>query len=459
VPIQVYAQTRSVLAVGLVGVAGLLPLVVFGLYGGAIADAVDRRRLVLLTTSGQLLLALVLVAQAVADVRSTALLYAVIACQAALFSIDSPARQAFVPRLLPKELLPSANALKQVEFNLGVTIGPLLAGVLVAQLGYGAAYALDALTFLAALVAVSGLPSMPPAGGGRRAGLASVLEGLSFLRTRQVLLTTFVVDLVAMVFAMPRALFPALDEQVYGGGPQTAGLLYSALATGALLGALFSGWVRRVHRHGVAVLAAIGVWGLAVTLFGFADVLWLGVLCLAVAGAADMVSAVFRTAILQAAAPDDMRGRLGGVFIVVVAGGPRLGDARAGGGAELVGLQGASVTGGLAVVGITAAVAAAIQRVPTGRRADPGRACNRRMSRCWARSRAAGGGVALAIAAACAASVGESSSPVSGWPDKCLPDDGWLSRSFIAVPPGQARPPSPRGGGGRGAGSRRRCSR
>jgi MFS family permease len=357
VPLQVYAQTRSTVAVGLVGLAGLLPLVLFGLYGGAIADAVDRRKLVLFTTTTQLLIALVLVAQAVADVGSTLLLYALVACQAAMFAIDSPARHAFVPRLLPKELLPSANALKQVEFNLGVTVGPLLAGVLVARFGYGAAYALDALTFLAAVVAVAGLPSMPPAGGGRRAGTASVLEGLSFLRRRQVLLMTFVVDLVAMVFAMPRALFPALSEQVFGGGEQTAGILYSSLAVGALVGALFSGWLGRIHRHGVAVLLAILAWGLSITLFGLTDVLWLAVLCLAAAGLSDMVSAVFRTAILQAAAPDEMRGRLGGVFIVVVAGGPRLGDARAGGAAELVGLQGSSVAGGLTVVAVTAAIA------------------------------------------------------------------------------------------------------
>ncbi len=362
VPLQVYAQTRSAAAVGLVGLAGLLPLIVFGLYGGAIADAVDRRKLVLLTVGGQVLLSAVLVAQAAAGLEKTWLLYAVVACQAGLFAIDSPARQAFVPRLLPTELLPAANALKQVEFNLAVTIGPLLAGLLVARFGYASAYGLDALSFGAALVAVRGLPPMPPAGGGRRAGTASVLEGLAFLRTRQVLLMTFVVDIVAMVFAMPRALFPALAQEVYGGGEQTAGILYSSLAVGALLGALFSGWLGRVHRHGIAVLGAIVAWGLSVTLFGLADRLWLAVLCLAAAGLSDMVSAVFRTAILQAAAPDEMRGRLGGVFIVVVAGGPRLGDARAGGGAELVGLQGSSVAGGLAVVGITLAIAAGATR-------------------------------------------------------------------------------------------------
>jgi MFS family permease len=362
VPIQVYEQTRSAAAVGLVGLAGLLPLVVFGLYGGAVADAVDRRRLVLLTTLGQLLLSTVLVVQAVTDLGSTALLYAVVAGQAGLFAVDSPARQAFVPRLLPVELLPAANAVKQVEFNLGVTLGPLLAGLLVARFGYTSAYLLDAVSFAAVLLAVSGLPSMPPEGGGRRAGTASVLEGLAFLRTQPVLLMTFVVDIVAMVFAMPRALFPALADEVFGGGPQTAGALYSALAAGALLGAVFGGWLGRVHRQGLAVLVAIVGWGAAIVCFGLTSSLWLALVFLAAAGAADMVSAVFRTAILQAAAPDEMRGRLGGVFIVVVAGGPRLGDARAGGGAELVGLQGSVVAGGLAVVGLTAAIGAAVPR-------------------------------------------------------------------------------------------------
>ena len=371
VPLQVYDQTGSAFAVGLVGLAGLLPLVLFGLYGGTVADAVDRRRLVLLTTTGQAVLSAVLLCQAVADLRSTWLLYAVVACQAGLFALDSPARQAFVPHLLGNDLLPAANALRQVEFNIGVTAGPLLAGLLVGRFGFSAAYGLDAVSFAASLWAVSSLPSMPPVGGGRRAGLASVVEGLRFLATRPVLLLTFVVDLVAMVFAMPRALFPALAEQVYGGGPEVAGALYSALAAGALLGALGGGWFGRVRRQGVAVLVAIVVWGLAIALFGLTDLLWLGLLMLAVAGAADMVSAVFRTSILQAAAPDEMRGRLGGVFIVVVAGGPRLGDARAGGGASLVGLQGAVVAGGLACVGLVCAIAAVVPRFRAYDARDP----------------------------------------------------------------------------------------
>ena len=362
VPLQVYAQTRSTFAVGLVGLAGLLPLVVFGLYGGAVADAVDRRTLVLCTTVGQVLLTSVLLAQALLGSEATWLLYAVVAGQAALFAVDSPARQAFVPRLLPRELLPAANALRQVEFNTGVVLGPLLAGVLVGRYGYATAYAVDAASFAASLWAVASLPSMAPEGGGRRAGLASVVEGLRFLGTRPVLLLTFVVDLVAMVFAMPRALFPAIAEQVYGGGPQTAGVLYSALAAGALVGALGGGWFGRIHRQGLAVVVAIVAWGAAITLFGATDLLWVGLLGLALAGAADMVSAVFRSAILQAAAPDELRGRLGGVFIVVVAGGPRLGDARAGAGAGLVGLQGAVVAGGLACIGLTLAVAAVVPR-------------------------------------------------------------------------------------------------
>jgi MFS family permease len=371
VPIQVYAQTHSGAAVGFVGLAGLLPLIVFGLYGGAIADAVDRRRLVLLTTSGQTLLSAALFAQAVAGLHSTALLYAIVAVQAGLFAMDSPARSAFTPRLLPPYLLPAAQALRMVEFNVGVTVGPLIAGLLVAGPGYAAAYGLDAVSFGATLWAVRSLPPMPPVGGGRKAGTASVLEGLAFLRTRPVLFMTFVVDLIAMVFAMPRALFPSIAHDVYGGGPQTAGALYSALAAGALLGAVFGGWFGRVHRQGLAVLVAILAWGAAIIGFGLADRLWVGLLMLAAAGCSDMVSAVFRSTILQTAAPDEMRGRLGGVFIVVVAGGPRLGDGRAGLGSALVGPTGAVVAGGLVVVALTAACAAAVPRFTRYDTRDP----------------------------------------------------------------------------------------
>jgi MFS family permease len=362
VPLQVYAQTSSAAAVGLVGIAGLVPLIVLGLYGGAVADAVDRRKLVLATTAAQAGLSAILLAQAVAGVRWTWLLYAVVAVQSGLFALDSPARQAFVPRLLPVRLLPAANALRQVEFNIGMTAGPLLAGVIVATAGYGAAYALDAVSFTASLWAVASLPSMAPEGGGRKAGLASVLEGLRFLATRKVLMLTFVVDIIAMVFGMPRALFPSLADKVFGGGEATAGAMYSALAAGALVGALFGGWFGRVYKQGVAVLAAIVAWGACIIGFGLTGRLWLALLLLAGAGAADMISAVFRTAILQAAAPDEMRGRLGGVFIVVVAGGPRLGDGRSGAFASWFGVQEAVVLGGILVICLTLLVAVLVPR-------------------------------------------------------------------------------------------------
>ncbi len=362
VPLQVYAQTRSAAAVGLVGIVGLVPLIVFGLYGGAVADAVDRRRLVLATTSVQAVLSAILLAQALAGLEQTWLLYAVVAVQSGLFALDSPARQAFVPRLLPPHLLPSANALRQVEFNIGMTGGPLLAGFLVYASGFPAAYGLDAVSFAASLWAVASLPSMAPEGGGTKAGLASVLEGLRFLKTRQVLLLTFVVDIIAMVFGMPRALFAPLADQVYGGGEAAAGAMYAAIPAGALLGAVFGGWFSRIHRQGIAVIVAILAWGGCVLGFGLSGSLWLALLFLAGAGAADMVSAVFRTAILQTAAPDGMRGRLGGVFIVVVAGGPRLGDGRSGGFASWFGLQEAVVIGGVLVIALTLVVAALAPR-------------------------------------------------------------------------------------------------
>ena len=371
VPLQVYAQTRSAAAVGLVGLVGLVPLVVLGLYGGAVADAVDRRKLVLLTTSVQAGLSSLLAVQAMAGVHRTWLLYVIVAVQSGLFAIESPARGAIIPRLLPKEQLPQANALRMTEFNLGLFAGPLVAGVLVSVSGFATAYLVDALSFAASFWAISLLPPMEPEGGGTRAGLSSVLEGLRFLATRQVLYMTFVVDIIAMVFGMPRALFPSMADGVFHGGPTEAGAMFSAMALGALLGAAFGGWFGRVHRQGLAVLVSILGWGVCIVGFGLTGQLWLALLLLAGAGAADMVSAVFRSAILQSAAPDAMRGRLGGVFIVVVAGGPRLGDGRSGGMASLTGLQGSVVVGGLLVIALTVLAAVLVPRFAAYDSRDP----------------------------------------------------------------------------------------
>ena len=361
---QVYLLTRSSFAVGLVGLCGLLPLVFGGLYGGALVDAFDRRLVALWSGVGLWLCSGVLVVQALADVNSVALLYVVVGAQAALFAVNNPARSAMIPRLLPAPLLPAANALGMASFNLGFTLGPLLGGVVIAWYGVEAAYALDALTFTAAVYAVLRLPSIPPENAaGRAPGLRSVVEGLRFLRNAPNLRMTFVIDLCAMVLAQPRALFPALAITVFAGSATTLGLLQAAPAIGSLVAFAVSGWISRIHRHGLAIAIAVLAYGASVALAGVGVIGWPGALWLAVAflagsGAADMVSAAYRTTMLQAAAPDALRGRLQGVFTVVVAGGPRLGDFLIGTLAELTSEELAMVIGGIAcVVGVLVAVA------------------------------------------------------------------------------------------------------
>ena len=350
VPVQMFALTKSSFAVGMLGLAALVPLVVFGIIGGAIADAMDRRRLVLMTSAGAAVVSMLLLLQAVLDVGQPWLLYVLVFAQAALFAVDSPARRSLIPRLIAPSQIPAASALGQAMFSFGVVLGPLVGGSLIGAFGLSWAYAIDVCSFGAALWAAALLPSLRPEGGGRAAGVGSILEGLRFLRTKPVVLMTFAVDINAMVFGMPRALFPALAVGTFGGGPRTVGLLYAAPAAGALLAAVLSGWLGQVRRQGLAVLFAVAAWGAAIVAFGLTSTLWLGLLMLAIAGAADMVSAVFRTAILTAATPDELRGRLSGVFIAVVAGGPRLGDVEAGAVAAVSSTQVSVVSGGVACI-------------------------------------------------------------------------------------------------------------
>src|SRR3954470_7968260 len=359
IPLQVYAITKSSFYVGLVGLVVVGPLVVMGLLGGAIADAVDRRRLTLVTSTGLMFLSVLLAVLAAAGVHLLWPLYLIAGVQGAFAATDSSARGAILPRLVRRELLPSANALGQLGFQTGLSIGPLLGGLLVATLGFAWAYGLDAVSFVAVLYAIWRLPAMPPEGGGSRAGVASVLEGLRFLGPRKNLLMTFLVDINAMVFGMPRALFPAIGATWFHGGAGTVGLLAAAPSLGALIGAVTSGWASRIRRQGLAVLVSVVVWGGSIALFGFTRVLWVGLALLALAGAADMVSAIFRNTILQVATPDALRGRLQGVFIVVVTGGPRIGDVEAGSVAAVFGTQVSVVSGGLACmagVGVLAAL-------------------------------------------------------------------------------------------------------
>lgn len=368
--LQVYDLTGSTFHVGLVGPFALVPLVSLGLYGGAIVDAHDRRKVVIASSSGLLLAGLGFAVQAWLDVGEVWLLYGLVAVQNGFLALNGPARTAIIPRLLPTSLLPAANALSGLSMGTAVTVGPLLAGPLIALAGYGAAYSVQAVMLAIALVTLVALPPLPPQGEVRRAGLGSVLEGLRYLRTRPNLRMTFFADLAAMILAMPRALFPAIAAEVLGGGPTTVGILVAAIAAGSLLASLLSGPLGQVRRQGLAVLGAVVTWGSAVAAFGVVVmlspgppagggahwILWPAVGCLVVAGAADTVSAVFRHTILQAATPDHLRGRLQGVFIVVVSGGPLLGDTVLGSVADLLTEPLAAIAGGLACVAVVVAL-------------------------------------------------------------------------------------------------------
>jgi MFS family permease len=353
VPVQVYAMTHSSLAVGAIGLAVAVPLIGVGLLGGSLADAVDRRKLVLVTSSGLALLSAVFAIQAALDLRQLWLLYVVLALQSCLFAVDQPARSTFIPRLLPPQRISAATALTQLSFQLSGTVGPLLAGVVIAVAGLKAAYLTDAATFAVAVYAVARLRAMPPEGGGAAPGVAAVAEGLRWVRHQPVIAMIFLVDLNAMIFGMPRAIFPALAATHFGGGSRTVGLLFAAPAIGGLLGAAFSGPLTHVSRQGMAVLVSVAIWGASIAGFSVSRSLVLGAVLLALAGAADMVSAVFRQTILLQNVPDALLGRLSAVNFVVVAGGPRLGDLEAGGVATLTTPVFSAVSGGLAcLVGV-----------------------------------------------------------------------------------------------------------
>lgn len=345
---QVWELTHSSFWVGLLGMANLIPLIVFGLWGGAVADAVDRRKLLIVGSLIAWAATLFIFVQALLDLRNIFLIFAAVALNSTGFAITGPTRGAIIPRIMEPELVPAANALNSLVYSIGAVAGPMVGAVALANGGFAAAYAVDALLFGGSLYAALRLPSLPPLGEVTRPGARAVVEGLSFIVRSPVLLMSFVVDIIAMVFAMPRALFPELTAERFGGSMLALGWMNSAMAMGAVAGALFSGWVGRVTRQGVALSIVIAVWGVAVAAAGLVHDLWLVVLFMAVGGVADVISSVWRQSILQLYAPDEMRGRLQGAFMVVVAGGPRLGDLRAGATATAFGLTGAWVGGGIA---------------------------------------------------------------------------------------------------------------
>lgn len=398
VPVQMYALTRDSFWVGLLGVAALVPLLIFGLWGGAVADLVDRRRLLLASSSLMWAATSGLLVQAVAGVDSPVLLLALVAVQSSAHAVSSPTRYAIIPRVVPADLVPAANTLSFTTFTAGGVLGPLTAGVIFAAyplpVALPVAYAIDVLLFTVSFWATLRLPAMPPrpadqtsqpaeadnpaeagasgaSGGARSAvrGLRGVADGLRYLAGTPVLLLSFAIDIVAMVLAMPRAMFPEVAQDRFGGGA-AIGWLYSAIALGSVLGGLTSGWIGRVRRQGVALVVAVVGWGLAIAAAGLARQLWLMIGLLAMAGAADLVSAVFRQSMLQVYAPDRLRGRIQGVNTIVVAGGPRLGDLRAGATAAAFGVGFSWVAGGLAAAVLALLLAAAFPAL-LRYRADP----------------------------------------------------------------------------------------
>ncbi|CAG7612501.1 MFS transporter [Leucobacter soli] len=368
VGLHIYELTQSTLAVSFVALWALGPMILSGFVGGALADRYDRRTVALVTACVAWVSIATMTTIAFLGVEATWPYYALAAVNAASATILGTARGAIQPRLLPVQLLPAAAALAGITMGVAITLGPAIAGVLVAAVGFAWTYLLDAVLFIGAFVGILGLPSMRPEGGRSAPGLASVLESLRFLRRAPNVRATFIFDLIAMTLGQPRVVFPAVGALLIGGGAVTVGLLTAAFAIGALLSSLVSGPLGQVRRQGRAVTLAIAVYGACIALFGLvllvsrligatgsADrtivpALVLAGIALAGAGAADNISAVFRTTILQAAAPDDVRGRMQGIFYVVVAGGPRVGDLIAGALATLIALWAPALLGGLVIV-------------------------------------------------------------------------------------------------------------
>jgi MFS family permease len=348
VAFQAYILTHSTLVVGLVSLVQLAPTLVGAMGGGAIADSMDRRRL--------LILAQVMLAAASGGLAFNAfmphpelwVLYVATSASAAFQGLDWPTRLALMPMILPAEDLSSAYALQSLVSSASVVVGPSVAGLVIARFGLGAVYTVDVVSYGASLAAAILLPSLPPTAGGTPTSFRSVLDGLKFLRSERLLMATFGIDLVAMTFGMPKAVFPALGIRFFHGGAGTVGLLFAAPGAGALLGSLLSGWTGRVRAQARALVFCMLGWGGAIVVFGLVDVLWVGLVLLGIAGASDVFGTVFRVSILQRQTPDHLQGRLSGTFFAAAVAGNRLGDGESGIAASLGGSQFAVWSGGLA---------------------------------------------------------------------------------------------------------------
>ena len=362
VALQVYRITGSPFAVGAIGIAQMVPLLTVGLIGGTVADATDRRRLVLITSSALAVVSAALAIQSFAGLQSVWLLYGLVAVQSTIQAVASPAKATFVPALLPPSQLPAGLMLNRLSFQVMLTAGPALAGLITATPGLGlrACYALDVLTFTGSLYAVTRLPEMKPQPGAPRPGLRAAAEGVGFIGRTQVLAGAFLADLCATVFGLPVALFPAINAERFGGNPAILGLFMASIGVGGLVSGALSGPALRTARQGRAMLLAVAVWGGAFAGFAVAPWLWLTLGCLALAGAADTFTVVFRGAIVQSVTPDALRGRVLAADYVVGVGGGELGSLEAGALGSLTSPAISALTGGLVTVAAAVAIAIAM---------------------------------------------------------------------------------------------------
>jgi predicted MFS family arabinose efflux permease len=350
---QAYHLTHSTLVVGMISFAQIVPLLAGALWGGTLADAWDRRRVLTLTQLAMATAVAGLAVNATLDHPRVWVLFVCSAAAAGFQGVDWPARRAALPVLVGTEDVTAAIALQTTTMALALVIGPALSGVLIAAFGLRTVYLIDVASFGVSLTAILLLPRLVPSGGGTAMGFGSMAEGFRHLKGERLLSATYWIDLNAMIFGMPRAVFPALAVHLYGGGAGVVGLLYAAPGAGALVGSLVTGWCGRIRRQGRAIAACVAVWGGTIAVFGIVPVLWIGLVLLALAGAADIISAVFRQNVQQRSVPDHLQGRLSGTFFAVVAGGPRLGDAETGVAAAIGGPEFAVWSGGLAcLVGV-----------------------------------------------------------------------------------------------------------
>jgi MFS family permease len=350
-PYQVYQLTRSSLAVGLLGLVEIVPILLLAFLGGALADAHDRRRMVQLTEFSLALMSGVLMVNALLPRSQLWLVYVIAAALPGLDSLQRPSLNALLPRLVDRDEILAAGALNSLRGTVGMIAGPALGGILIAIFGLPSTYGIDVATFAFSLVMLNRMRAVPPPPDAERPSLRRVVEGLRYARSRGELMGTYLIDMVAMFFGMPMALFPALAT-LYG-GPKVLGMLYAAPAVGAFLATATSGWSRHVHRHGMAVILAAAIWGIAITLFGLATILPVALFFLALAGAADMISGIFRSAIWNQTIPDALRGRLASIELVSYSSGPTLGNVESGAVASLFSVRVSIVSGGiLCVLGV-----------------------------------------------------------------------------------------------------------